>query len=72
MWQWDIGITDMVGLFVHLETRDGSIREGKITGVDTESVVINGERYEIPVSFQLNRDVQDIIEFRQIKQMTLR
>ena len=27
-WQWAIGLDDMVGLFVHLETRDGSVREG--------------------------------------------
>lgn len=71
-WRWDIDIAGMVDSFVHLETRDGSVREGRITAVKTEDVVVNGERYRIPLAFELNRDVQDLIEFRQIKQMTLR
>ncbi len=71
-WKWEIHLDEMVGKFVHLETRDGSIREGKLTGIETYDLEINNSTYRVPMCFQINGDALDTISFQQIKEMTLR
>lgn len=59
----------MVGTTTSVETKDGSRREGRITAVNTETVQINGKSYHVPISFNLNNDPSDLLDFRMIKQM---
>ncbi len=50
-WKWEIDLDEMVGKFVHLETRDASIREGKLTGIETHDFEINNSAYRGNCSF---------------------
>jgi hypothetical protein len=70
-WVWDVEIKPMVGQFAHAETTDGVFREGKITGVRTYEVPINGTKFIVPLAFELNGDPNDVIEFKQLAKLSL-
>ena len=70
-WIWDVEIEPMIGQFAHAETTDGVFREGKITGVRTFPVLINGEHFKVPLAFELNGDPNDTLEFKQLAKLNL-
>ena len=49
--------------YVHFETTIGVKRSGKLTGVKTNTVKINGSKKKVIYAFVLNYDSTDIITF---------
>lgn len=64
--EWMDIVQASVGKFVHLETRDGVHREGKLTGLRTREIIMNGEPVEMPIALELNGDPNDFIDFEVI------
>lgn len=64
-------VLSSVGKYVHLETHDGSYREGKLTGFTHRQLVINGKPVDWPVELELNGDPGDVIKMEQIKGMQI-
>lgn len=63
---WIDTMSGAIGKFVHLETGDGVHREGKLTGLRTREIKMNGEDVDLPVAVELNGDPNDYIDFRTI------
>lgn len=70
--EWEVDLSEMVGAFCKIETTDGSIREGKITGVNSHPVQIDGEVYDLPKCVELNGDTSDTIDFYFMRSLELR
>jgi hypothetical protein len=68
-WEWIIELDGMIGRDVHLETRDGLRREGRITGVNTLEIETADEPLLIPDSIELNGDALDRIDLRHVKEL---
>lgn len=62
----------LLGKFARVETLDGSVREGKITGVYDWPIEVNGETELISKGIELNGDRSDTIDFFAIRRMNLR
>lgn len=60
---WIDAIYDGVGKFVQLETTDGIRREGKLSGLRSRSIVMNGKIQEIVTGLELNSDPTDTVDF---------
>lgn len=69
--QWIDDVHGAIGRHVHLETSDGLIREGRLTGLGTREIEINGEPREIPNRIELNGDPNDYIDFGTVARMTI-
>ena len=63
---WNTSLETMIDRFIHLETHDGSRREGKVTGVEYQSMKLNGKRIEWPKAIELNGDPSDKIDWNWI------
>lgn len=59
------------GRNVHLETHDGSRREGKITSFSFRTLVLNGVEAELPTELELNGDIMDTIPLIQIAKLDI-
>jgi hypothetical protein len=68
---WNASLETMVGRFVHLETHDGSRREGKLTAVEYQEMKINGSSKEWPRALELNGDPADKIDWNWILTLTV-
>jgi hypothetical protein len=60
-----------VGRFIHLETRDGSVREGKLTGFTLRSFKLNGEDVDWPTHLELNGDPHDLIKLEMVAKLSI-
>jgi len=54
------------GKYVHLETSDGVLREGKYTGHTTRLMKINNQEVHIPIDIELNGDAMDRVPYDRI------
>lgn len=63
---WINDVLGHVGNYVNLETRDGGQRGGRVTGVKSQGIYINGVRRELPVAVELNDDPGDAVELARI------
>jgi hypothetical protein len=64
-------ISRSVGDNIELETYDGLVRQGKMTGLTTRQIVFNDEKVEIPTELELNGDPLDRIPLTVIKKLDL-
>lgn len=64
---WNASIEELVGKFIHLETRDGSQREGKVTGTEYTRTKVNTKTFEMPKAIELNGDPSDKIDWAWIE-----
>lgn len=71
-WRWDIDMRPAVGQFCFIETLEGVIREGRITGVRTKQIKINKQVYDLPECLELNGDTGDQIGFDRIKELIVK
>lgn len=69
--QWIDDVHAAIGRHVHLETSDGLLREGRLTGLGNRVIEINGESRELPNRIELNGDPNDYIDFHLIARMTI-
>lgn len=58
---WLNELGDATGEFIRMETSDGVIREGKVTGLRTREIQVNGEQELIPTEVELNGDPNDTV-----------
>lgn len=64
-------VLDAVGKAIHLETVDGSYREGRLSGLETRAVSLNGQLIDWPLALELNGDPGDLINFEHIKALQI-
>ena len=70
--QWVDELVAAVGRgYVRIETKDGSRREGKITAVQTRTLIVNEQAEEIPTDIELNGDPIDSIAIEWIRRIEL-
>lgn len=69
---WMDKVHDMVGEFVSLETIDGVVREGRLTGLRNDSMTFNGEKVDRIRELEFNGDPTDCVEMYRIARMDLR
>lgn len=68
-WKWDVDLQALIGKHAHLETKDGTRREGRITAIHMKTFILDGVELHIPDAVELNGDPLDII--RLVKMQTL-
>lgn len=60
-----------VGKYVTLETGSGTIREGKMTGLRTRTVMFNNEPSELVTDIELNGDPTDTVGFADLVKIAI-
>ncbi len=71
MGKWIDDIFNSVGKFIHLETKDGVRREGKITGLRTRHITFNDRRVELVDEIELNGDPTDCVQMSVISILSI-
>lgn len=66
MCDWLNELGDSTGDFIRLETSDGIVREGKITGLRTRAIQFNNEQELMPTEVELNGDPNDTVALDRI------
>lgn len=61
--RWIDRISASVGKSIHVETGDGVIRSGRLTGLRTKTVTFNGAPCELITELELNNDQTDTLNF---------
>ena len=59
---WIDKIHSSIGHYVSLETTDGIRRHGRLTGVRSDTMLMNGAKVEIIRQMELNGDPSDLID----------
>ena len=63
---WIDELVGSTGQYVRLETRDGVIREGRLSGLGSRTLMWNGKPVEILEDIELNGDCFDKISLDRI------
>lgn len=71
MGRWIDTVYNSVGKFAHIETRDGVHREGKLSGLRTRTIQLNGETVELIEELELNGDPTDCVQFDRIHNLNI-
>ena len=69
--KWIDDINDGVGKYVKMETRDGVVREGRLSGLRTRQIVFNGKIQEIVTELELNGDPTDTVDFGVLESVSI-
>ena len=64
--KWIDELIESVGEFVSLETVDGVMREGRISGFTYRSFIFNGDEVQLPIEIEVNGDPNDRIPIDRI------
>jgi hypothetical protein len=64
-------LLEATGRTINLETHDGSVREGRLTGFDCRKMIINGRPVDLPITLELNSDSTDHIELAMIAKLDI-
>lgn len=64
-------LLESTGRNVHLETHDGSYREGKLTSFDCRAITVNGRQMDLPIAVELNGDYTDHIPLAMIAKLDI-
>ena len=54
------------------ETFDGAYRRGRVTGLITRKLILDGDTVEMVTGFQLNDDKSDVIDLVNLKAISFR
>lgn len=68
---WIDRLVDSVGEFMSLETTDGLMREGRISGFTYRSLLLDGEEVQLPIEIEVNGDPSDRIPIDRIAKINL-
>jgi len=68
---WISALVSEVGNYISFETTDGLIREGKLTGLRSQSLIWNCENVEIITEIEMNGDPYDTVPINRIKKIEL-
>ena len=69
--QWMDDVCAAIGRHVHVELSDGGLREGRLTGLGTREIEINGQPREFPIRIEFNGDPTDYVDFDLVTRMTI-
>lgn len=64
--KWIDELVHTIGQYVRLETGDGIVREGRLSGLGSRQLRWNGEPVEILTELELNGDPADRIPLQRI------
>jgi hypothetical protein len=64
--KWMEEIHNNVGEFMRLETIDGVVREGRMSGLRLRQLELNGKQVEIITELELNGDPTDCVELYRV------
>lgn len=65
---WEV-LEQAVGQTIEAQTRDGSVRRGKLTAIRWEDVDWNGTPMKCPRELQLNAEAGDLLSWRQLSRV---
>lgn len=68
---WLDELAASVGRFIHVETKEGVLREGKLTGIRYEDLEINGKKRDVLTALELDGDPSDYIDFSVMRRITI-
>lgn len=68
---WISAMVAEVGNYISFETTDGLIREGKLSGLRSQSLEWNNEDVEILTEIEMNGDPYDTVPINRIKRIEL-
>jgi hypothetical protein len=68
MQMWET-LEQAVGQTIEAQTRDGSVRRGKLTSIRWEDVDWNGTPLRCPCELQLNAEIGDLLSWRQLSRV---
>lgn len=68
---WIDQIFGAIGSYVHLETSDGVIRSGRLTGLRTKNIKFNGAPQEVVTEMELNADPADCVPVAQLESIKI-
>jgi hypothetical protein len=71
MSKWYDLLVDATGEFMRLETTDGLIRQGKITGYRERLVIINGNEVPVPIEIEINNDPNDTVPLDRVAKIDI-
>jgi len=69
--KWIDELVGATGQYVKLETSDGIVREGRLSGLQSQSISWNGEAVEILTGLELNGDPHDKVALARIIKLDL-
>jgi len=68
---WIDALTTQVDKFITLETTDGVVRQGRMTGFGTQRIILDGSVIEVLVGIQLNGDLSDEVPINRLAKITI-
>jgi hypothetical protein len=68
---WIDALVSSIGDFVSIETTDGVMREGRLSGVVTKKFEMNDIIVELPSELELNGDPNDRIQISMLKKIEI-
>lgn len=68
---WMDRVHASVGKFINLETVDGGVREGRLSGLRLTEMTFNGIPVDVIQELELNGDPTDTIPVGRLKSMTI-
>lgn len=69
--KWIDILAEGIGRYVHLETKEGIFREGKLTALRYRDIEMNGKTVDYPEAIELNGDSMDYISFDLVRRITI-
>jgi hypothetical protein len=68
---WIDVLVQSVGKYIKLESNDGIRREGRLSSLENEIIIFNGEEVELIKELQLNNDPFDSVPFERVKEFEI-
>lgn len=68
---WIDALVNSCGQYVRLETLDGGVREGRLSGLRTRELSMFGAKVLMPTDVELNGDPNDTIAIDRIMELRL-
>ncbi len=69
--KWVDDLVGLIGQYVKIETLDGCLREGRLSGLGWALFHVNGGEVRRPTDFELNGDPNDKITLERVKKISL-
>lgn len=69
--EWIDDIFNAVGHYIHMETMDGIVREGRLSGIRMREIYVNGEMVDYPDGLELNGDCNEYVEIVLLRRITI-
>ena len=69
--KWIDEMVGNVGQYISIETSDGMVREGRLSGMKSRELELNGKPVEILTELELNGDLYDTIPLERIARINV-